>query len=55
MEKQAVKDLMYGSLNELMQNRRYYYYSSIGAEYCHWTDEGKVVGYLTAKKLGIIT
>jgi len=43
MEKQAVKDLMYGSLNELMQNRRYYYYSSVGAEYCHWTDEGKLV------------
>ena len=43
MEKQAVKDLMYGSLNELMQNRQYYYYSSVGAEYCHWTDEGKVV------------
>jgi hypothetical protein len=43
MEKQAVKDLMYGSLNELMQNRRYYHYSSVGAEYCHWTDEGKTV------------
>jgi len=43
MEKQAVKDLMYGSLNELMQNRRYYYYSSVGPEYCHWTDEGTLV------------
>jgi hypothetical protein len=43
MEKQAVKDLIYGSLTELMQNPRYYYYSSVGAEYCHWTDEGKVV------------
>jgi hypothetical protein len=43
MEKQAVKDLMYGSLTELMQNRRYYYHSSVGAEYCHWTEEGQLV------------
>jgi hypothetical protein len=43
MEKQAVKDLMYGSLNELMQNRQYYYHSSVGAEYSYWTDEGKVM------------
>ena len=42
MEKQAIKELMYGGINELMQNRRYYYNSNIGKNYSHWTDEGKV-------------
>lgn len=41
MEKQAIKDLIYGAINEMMQNRRYYYRSSVGRDYCHWTDEGK--------------
>lgn len=43
MEKQAIKDLMYGSLAELMQNSRYYYRSRVGADYCRWTDDGRVV------------
>lgn len=42
MEKQAIKDLVYGGINELMQNRRYYYRSSVGRDYSHWTDDGKV-------------
>lgn len=42
MEKQAIKDLMYGGVNEMMQNRRYYYRSSVGKDYSHWTDEGKL-------------
>ena len=41
MEKQAIKELMYGGVNELMQNRRYYYHSSVGMNYSHWTTEGK--------------
>jgi hypothetical protein len=41
MEKQAIKDLLYGGINELMQNRHYYYDSSVGQHYSHWTDEGK--------------
>lgn len=41
MEKQALKDLMYGGINELMKNRKYYYRSSIKG-YDHWTDEGIV-------------
>lgn len=41
MDKQALKDFTYGGITELMRNRRYYYYSSIGAAYSHWTDEGK--------------
>lgn len=41
MEKAAIKDLMYGGISEMMQNRRYYYRSSVGKDYSHWTDEGK--------------
>ena len=41
MDKQAVKDLMFGGLNELMRNRHYYYHSSVGSSYSHWTEEGK--------------
>ena len=41
MERRALKEMMYGSIEELMQNSRYYYYSSIGAQFSHWTDEGK--------------
>ena len=31
---------MYGGIAELMKNRQYYYYSSVGPEYSHWTEEG---------------
>lgn len=41
MEKAAIKDLMYGGICEMMQNRRYYYQSSVGKSYSHWTEEGK--------------
>ena len=41
MEKQAIKELMYGGVCELMQNRRYYYHSSVGKNYSNWTTEGK--------------
>lgn len=41
MEKQAIKELMYGGVNELMQNRRYFYHSTVGKNYSHWTTEGK--------------
>ena len=42
MDKQATKELIYGGLLELMNNRKYYYYSNIGSNYCHWTDDGKL-------------
>jgi hypothetical protein len=42
MEKQAIKELMYGGISEMMQNRRYYYHSSVGRSYSNWTEEGKV-------------
>jgi hypothetical protein len=42
MDKQAVKDLMFGGLNELMANSKYYYSSTIGGgSYSHFTEEGK--------------
>lgn len=41
MNKAAVKDLMFGGINELMRNRNYYHHSSVGQNYSYWTDEGK--------------
>jgi hypothetical protein len=41
MEKQAIKELIYGGISEMMQNRRYFYRSSVGRSYSHWTEEGK--------------
>lgn len=40
MEKDAIKDMMFGGLTELMKNRKYYYHSSVGSSYCHFTDDG---------------
>jgi hypothetical protein len=49
MNKNAVKDLMFGGINELMRNRNFYYYSSVGQPYSYWTDEGKeaLIEYMT--------
>lgn len=41
MDKQSVKDLMFGGINELMRNRTYYYHSTVGINYSHWTEEGQ--------------
>lgn len=41
MQKTAIKELMYGGINELMQNKRFYYRSSVGRSYSNWTDEGQ--------------
>ncbi len=45
MEKQAIKQLMYGGIKELMNDRRYYYNSGMGKNYSHFTDAGKVAVY----------
>ena len=42
MQKGAIKDLIYGGLEEILGNRNYYYHSSVGRDYSHLTDEGKV-------------
>jgi len=41
MDRQAIKDLTYGGIQELLKNRTYYYHSSVGSGYSHWTEEGK--------------
>ena len=43
MNKSAVKDQLYGSIIEMMNNRDYFYKSNIGKnhEYSHWTDQGQ--------------
>lgn len=43
MNRQASKDVLYGGLVELVNNPKYYYHSSIGAEYSHWTEDGAKV------------
>lgn len=42
LEKDAVKDLVYGGLTEIINNKKYYYQSSVGKNYCHFTEAGKV-------------
>ena len=34
---------MYGGLSELMNNKDFYYRSSVGADYSHWTEKGTLV------------
>jgi hypothetical protein len=41
MEKQAIKEVMYGGLKEIMNNNRYYYRSSVGKNYSNFTESGK--------------
>jgi hypothetical protein len=41
MDRRAVKELMYGGIAELMRNSHYFYRSTVGAQYCHWTEEGQ--------------
>lgn len=42
MQKGAIKDLVYGGLEEILHNRNYYYHSSVGLGYSHFTEEGKI-------------
>lgn len=41
LKKQAVKDVIYGGLLELMRNERFYYTSTVNHTYNHWTEEGQ--------------
>jgi hypothetical protein len=41
MKKSAIKDLCYGGMLELLNNRNFYYHSSVGAGYSHLTEDGK--------------
>jgi hypothetical protein len=42
MQKSAIKDLVYGGMEEILNNRSYYYHSSVGRDYSHLTEDGKV-------------
>jgi hypothetical protein len=42
MDRQAVKDLVYGGLSEISRNSKYYYASGVGSSYNHLTDDGRV-------------
>jgi hypothetical protein len=42
MDKLAVKELIYGGINELIHNDKYYRHSPVGPEYCRFTDVGKI-------------
>ena len=40
MEKQAIKELMYGGIKEIMNNGKFYYKSSVGKNYSSFTTAG---------------
>jgi hypothetical protein len=42
MDKDAVKNVMFGGVCELIRDSRYYHHSSVGPEYCHFTARGEV-------------
>jgi len=41
MDKRAIKDFTHGGLMEIMKDRQYFYYSEVGPDYCHLTEEGE--------------
>jgi hypothetical protein len=48
MDRGAIKDFIYGGLSEIMNNRQYFYKSTVGQGYSHFTEEGEkaLVEYL---------
>ena len=50
MEKAALKDLIYGGLTELMNNKDFYYRSPNGADYSKWSEKGNdvMIEYVTS-------
>jgi hypothetical protein len=42
MKKSAIKDLAYGGMIELINNRNYYYHSGVGSSYSYLTEDGKL-------------
>jgi hypothetical protein len=41
MRTQDVEKMMVGSIKEILKDRKYFYYSTIGPDYCHLTEDGK--------------
>jgi hypothetical protein len=42
MQKGAIKDLVYGGLEEIINNPNYYYKSTVGLGYSKFNEEGKI-------------
>ena len=42
MDKEAVKNLMFGGFCELIRDSRYYHRSEVAPEYCYFTDRGEI-------------
>ncbi len=42
MNNDAIKDMFYSGMLELVKNRKYYY-RGISQQYCHLTEDGKAV------------
>jgi hypothetical protein len=41
MLRRDVEKMIVGSVKEIIKDRQYFYYSSVGPDYCHLTEEGK--------------
>jgi hypothetical protein len=41
MDREALKDVLYGGIVELMSNRKYYYSSGVSHSYNEWTEDGR--------------
>ena len=41
MNKDVIKEIMFGGVAEMLKNRDLYYHSSVGSNYCHFTEAGK--------------
>jgi len=41
MLRRDVEKMILGSIKEIIKDRQYFYYSTVGPDYCHLTDEGK--------------
>jgi hypothetical protein len=41
MKKDTLKDVLYGAILEMTKNPELFYRSSVGSNYCHWTELGR--------------
>lgn len=43
MRSQDVEKLLVGGIKEILRDKKYFYYSSVGPAYCHLTEDGNRV------------
>lgn len=55
MDAGAIKELLYGGVRELTSNSSYFYHSTVGPEYCHFTPAGEKAMLEFAKQVAVIT